>query len=66
MKKDEYTAFETAKTAYNTKKTTYEATMKKVAEANAKRNRDYFTKIFPSAEDQKLLKDIPDKPAKPS
>ena len=65
-KKAEFTSFETAKAAYNTKKTAYEATKKKIAEANAKRGRDYFAKIFPSAEDQKLLKEIPDKPSKPT
>ena len=40
--------------------------MKKVAEANANRDRDYFARIFPSNEDQTLLKQIPNKPSKPT
>ena len=50
-KKNEFTAYQTQVTAYNTLKTAYEGVMKKIAEANARRERDYFTKILPSKED---------------
>ena len=40
--------------------------MKKIQVAKVKGERDYFASIFPTAEDQKLLKTIPDKPSKPT